>query len=309
MLVSISCIDYCGDMAITLRQLEIFSQVAACGHVTRASMQLNLSQSAVSMAVAELERLAGAPLFERTGRRLLLNDRGRQLLPLALDVVERVHDLEQLLNESVGEPVGALHVGASTTIGNYLLPAIVGEFSRQYPRARALLHIGNARQIEDGVEQGTFDLGLIEGPPHRISLVATPWKKDELVVVAGESHPWAASRRISAAQLQGAPWLIREKGSGTREVFEGALARLGVPLSVAMELGHTEAIKKGVEEGLGVACLSRVAVQRELENGWLVEVATPLELGRRLLLLTRGEQPLTRLQGAFLALLEQNGDF
>jgi len=291
-------------MTITLRQLEIFEKVAVSGHVTKAGEQLFLSQSAVSMAISDLERVTGAPLFERRGRRLLLNDRGREILPEVQEVLKRVYLIEQFLNESVGEPLGVLKVGASTTIGNYLLPKLVGEFSRQYPRAKVLLYVANTRQIEDAVEEGEFDMGLIEGPSHNTSLVAAPWKDDELVVIAGKGHPFAAERYADAQMLSGADWIIREKGSGTREVFETAMQAQGIEYAVSMELGHTEAIKKAVEEGLGIGCLSRMAVQRELDNGWLTEVQTPLNLKRTLFILTGESSYRTRLFRAYLALLE-----
>lgn len=295
-------------MTITFRQLEIFEKVAACGRVTQASGQLLLTQSAVSMALAELERLAGAPLFERSGRRLFLNDRGRALLPQAREVLSRVRMIELFLDESVGAPKGTLVVGASTTIGNYLLPAMVGEFSRRYCDAKALLQVGNALQIEHGVESGELDLGLIEGLPHLASLVTTPWRRDELVVVVGQEHPWARARSATQAMLRDAPWIVREKGSGTREVFEAAMERAGVDYSIALELGHTEAIKKAVEAGLGVGCISRMAVQRELDHGWLVEVASPVDLQRTLLLVARKNDYRTALMRAFVAMLEENSD-
>ena len=295
-------------MAITLRQLEIFEKVASCAHVTQASQELLLTQSAASMAIAELERLAGAPLFERQGKRLLLNDRGRRILPEVRQVLVKVHTIERFLDESVAEPKGTLNLGASTTIGNYILPAIVGEFSRLYPTARALLQVGNAQQIETGVERGELDLGLIEGIPHIASLTATPWRRDELVVITGPGHPWAAGKRASPEMLKDASWIMREKGSGTREIFEAAMEKKGVSFSIALELGHTEAIKKAAEAGLGVGCLSRMAVQRELDNGWLVEVATPLNLKRTLIILTRDSEGMTTLLKTFLALLQQSRD-
>lgn len=292
-------------MAITLRQLEIFEKVAKCEHVTQAGTQLLLSQSAVSMAIAELEKFADAPLFERRGRRLILNDRGRLILPEARDILMRVRMLEQLLNESAGEPIGTLNVGASTTIGNYLLPAIIGEFSRRYPRAKVSLHIGNAQQIERAVDNGELDLGLIEGLPHIMSLAATPWKQDELVIITGKDHKWAQAGKASTDMLKNAAWIMREKGSGTREIFEAAMKRKNVGFSIAMELGHTEAIKKAAEVGLGVGCLSRMAVQRELDNGWLVAIDSPLDLQRTLIILTRDDNRTTLLQ-AYLSLLEEN---
>jgi DNA-binding transcriptional LysR family regulator len=295
-------------MAITLRQLEIFEKVATCGQVTRASQQLLLTQSAVSMAIAEMERLAGAPLFERQGKRLFLNDRGRRVLPEIRGVLIKTRMIERFLEESVGEPKGMLNVGASTTIGNYILPAIVGDFSRRYPGSRAFLQVGNAQQIENGVAQGELDLGLIEGIPHIGSLAAIPWKHDELVVIVGKEHEWAEGKKASLRMLENAAWIMRETGSGTREIFEAAMKREGTPFSIALELGHTEAIKKAAEAGLGVGCLSRMAVQRELDNGWLVEITTPLNLQRILIILTRESEQQTMLLRAFLSLLQQSQD-
>ncbi len=295
-------------MAITLRQLEIFEKVASCAHVTQTSRELFLTQSAVSMSLAELERLAGAPLFERQGKRLLLNDRGREILPEVRRLLITARGIERYLVESVDEPRGSLNLGASTTIGNYLLPSIVGEFSRLHPGARALLQVGNAQQVEQGVEQGLLDLGLSEGIPHIPSLTATPWRRDELVVIAGPGHQWAAEKRASPEMLATAAWIMREKGSGTREIFEAAMETKGLRFAIALELGHTEAIKKAAEAGLGVGCLSRMAVQRELDNGWLVEIATPLNLKRTLLILSRGGQQPTTLLRAFLSLLSLSRD-
>lgn len=292
-------------MAITLRQLEIFEKVATCQHVTKASEQLLVGQPAVSMALAELERQAGSPLFERVGRRLILNDRGRQILPQARKVLDEVRMMEQFLAESSGQPIGTLDVGASTTIGNYILPALVGEFSRRYPKAKALLHVGNAQQVETAVASGELDFGLVEGLAHGGLLTSAPWRRDDLVVIVGKDHPWAEGKVASLADLEHASWIMREPGSGTREVFEAAMAAKGVPFAVSLELGHTEAIKKAVEAGLGVACLSRIAVEREINHGWLVEVATPLDLQRSFLIVTRDSGQLTALSRAFLALLRE----
>lgn len=296
-------------MAITLRQLEIFEKVAKYGHVTQASNQLLLTQSAVSMSIAEMERLVGAPLFERQGKRLLLNDRGRQILPGTRDVLMKIRMIEQFLDDSIGEPRGVLNVGASTTIGNYILPSIIGEFSRLYPNAKALLNVGNAQQIETTVENCDLDLGLIEGLSHSNFLIATPWKHDELVVIVGKEHEWANEKKASLKMLKNAAWIMREKGSGTREIFEAAMEKKGIKFSIALELGHTEAIKKAVEAGLGVGCLSKMAVQRELDNGWLFEIASPLNLHRTLMILTRDSVQMTTLLKAFHVLLKQTQDF
>lgn len=296
-------------MTITLRQLEIFEKVAKCEHVTRAGSQLFITQSAVSMAIAELERLAGAPLFERYGKRLLLNDRGRKILPEVVEVIRRTREIEQFLNDSVGEPRGTLKVGASTTIGNYILPDIVADFSKKYSRAKVYLIIGNAEQIENALENGDLDLGIIEGIPHSGVLDSAPWKNDELVVVVGRGHPWAAHKTATVNMLRTAQWIMREKGSGTREVFEIAMAKDNIEFSIALELGNTEAVKKAIEAGLGVGCLSGIAVRRELEHGWLVKLKCPIDLRRTLLIQTRKSGFKTRLLQEFVSLLNQHQDF
>lgn len=295
-------------MTITLRQLEIFEKVAKCEHVTRAGSQLFITQSAVSMAIAELERLAGAPLFERYGKRLLLNDRGRKILPEVVEVIRRTREIEQFLNDSVGEPRGTLKVGASTTIGNYILPDMVADFSKKYSRAKVYLIIGNAEQIENALENGDLDLGIIEGIPHSGVLDSAPWKNDELVVVVGKGHPWAARKTATVNMLGTAQWIMREKGSGTREVFEIAMAKDNIEFSIALELGNTEAVKKAIEAGLGVGCLSGIAVRRELEHGWLVKLKCPIDLRRTLLVQTRKSGFKTRLLQEFVSLLNQHQD-
>ncbi|MRR18163.1 MAG: LysR family transcriptional regulator [Deltaproteobacteria bacterium] len=295
-------------MMITLRQLEIFEKVAGSGHVTRASEKLFITQSAVSMAIAELEKFAGAPLFERQGKRLFINDRGHLILPKVQEVLRQVGIIEQLLVESAGEPVGALRVGASTTVGNYILPSVIGKFTRIHSRARALLHVGNTSQIEHEVETGALDLGIIEGPSHAGSLRAMPWRDDELVVIAGKGHPWSKRKKAGKAMIEQAEWIMREKGSGTREIFEAAMQRKGICCNISMELGHTEAIKKAVEVGLGVSCLSRMAVARELSHKWLMEIETPLDLRRKLIILTRNGGYCTSLMNAFLSILNIDED-
>ncbi len=287
-------------MPITLRQLEIFEKVATSGQVTKAGDALLLSQAAVSMALAELENVTGGPLFERLGRRLLLNERGRLLLPEAREVLRRIKAVEELLCEATDEPVGVLRVGASTTIGNYLLPSLMGDFARRYPRAKVLLQVGNTQQIAEAVEIGQLDQGLIEGPCHANGVENIPWRDDELVVVVGPGHPWAKKRKVDAAMLAEASWIVREKGSGTREVFEAAMAAKVAGFTISLELGHTEAIKKAVEAGLGVSCLSCLAVERELDQKWLVAVQSPLDLRRTLSMVLRKSEYRTRLFNAFI---------
>jgi DNA-binding transcriptional LysR family regulator len=290
-------------MLITLRQLEVFEAVATLQHVTGASERLFMTQSAVSMAIGELEKITQGPLFERRGKRLLLNDRGRMLLPRAREVLLKTRSIEIALSDATKEPIGEVRIGASTTIGNYILPWILSDFAHLYPKAKPYLIVGNTQQIETGVDDGNLDLGLVEGPYHLTSLRSTFWREDELVVIAGRNHSWSHKKKVSNKSLANAPWIMREKGSGTREVFEDAMASKGIKIAISLELGHTEAIKKAVEAGLGVGCLSRMAVQRELDNNWLVEIDTSLNLRRNLIILTRDYEYRTKLLEACLSFL------
>jgi len=287
-------------MALTFRQLEIFEKIAATGSVTKAGEELLLTQSAVSMALSQLEQLSVTPLFERSGRRLLLNDSGRLLLTEARNIMMGFKRVEQMLQGDSGQLVGELLVGGSTTIGNYLLPAFLGTFAREYPKTRVELRVGNTQQVAEWLESGDLDIAFVEGPCHSRGLVAVNWRDDELVVVAAPDHQWASEKYATAEMLASAPWIMREKGSGTREVFEKAMENAGASYAIALEFGHTEAIKNGVASGLGVSCLSRIAVHRELEYGLLVEVESPLLLSRSLTLLKRRESCCTSLLAAFL---------
>lgn len=290
-------------MSISLRKLEVFVRVAESGQVTRASSELGLSQSAVSMSLANLESLHGGPLFQRQGRRLFLNERGRMLLPHAQDILQRVGNFSAMLEDSLAEPIGHLQVGASTTIGNYLLPLLMARFSHHYPQAKVQLQVANTEQIEQAVRDGQLDIGLIEGPCHLPELECNPWQEDELVVVTASDHPWAVCGHVEREQLFEAEWIVREAGSGTREVFESALGRPLSQLKSMLELGHTEAIKKAVEAGLGVSCLSRLAVQSELDIGRLVAIKTSLNLKRDLSLLIHAQRYKSKLLQACIGLL------
>jgi len=287
-------------MLLTLRKLEIFEKVATTSSVTRAGEELLLTQSAVSMALSQLEQLSATPLFERSGKKLLLNDSGRRLLNDARKILLAVRQLEQQLRGESGELVGELLVGGSTTIGNYLLPALLGTFARQYPKTRVELRVGNTQQVADWLESGELDIAFVEGPCHSRGLVETHWRDDELVVVTAPEHPWASVKHATVEMMAVAPWIIREKGSGTREIFEDAMEKVGVNYTIALEFGHTEAIKNGVASELGVSCLSRAAVHRELEYGVLVEVESPLMLRRSLALIKRRETRCSVLLSTFL---------
>lgn len=290
---------------LTLRRLQIFVQVAECGHVTTAGKNLGLTQAAVSMALTQLEEYHGSALFHRSGRTLHLNEKGRMLLPRAREILRQVESFRRMLDTSWDEPIGQLQIGASTTIGNYLLPLLMGEFTRRYPQAEVQLHVGNTEMIARDVVTGELDIGLIEGPCHAPELECTFWRDDELLVVCAPQHPWADMDTVGKDALLAETWIIREPGSGTREVFETALGLAATELEHRLELGHTEAIKKAVQAGLGVSCLSRLTLETELELGRMVAVHANLPLHRDLSIITCRSREQGALVRACLEMLEQ----
>ncbi len=289
-------------MAITLRQLEIFLAVAETGHVTTAAKKIHLTQSAVSMAISELENILNGPLFDRHGKKLILNDRGRFLLPHAQEIVNKVRNIEILLSETEGVVAGNLQVGASSTIGNYVMPYVIGAFTQQYPEVYINLVVGNSRQIEQYVEEGIIDVGFIEGLVHSKKIESIPWLTDKLHIIAAPDHPLAEKEEVSLEDLKGVRWIMREEGSGTAEVFKNAISKYFDSLDIFMELGHTEAIKKAVEAGMGLGCLSALTTCREVENGWLKVLRVPeLEITRQLLIILRKDKIKTNLLKEFLS--------
>ncbi len=251
-------------MHITLRQLEIFRAVALTGSTTAAAANLPLSQSATSTALSEFERGLGARLFDRIGKRLLLNDNGRALLPLALGVLDGAQNVEMAFGASGLNLAAELKLYASTTIGNYILPRLLASFRGEARAMHLDVRIGNTLDVVTAIREFSVDLGLIEGPCHAPDVTVTPWFKDELVIVAAPRHSLAKSAArhpLTAQQLREAPWLLREPGSGTREAVELALIPHLKSIQPAMTLGSSEAIKNAAAEGLGVSCLSRSVVK------------------------------------------------
>ncbi|RKQ38542.1 DNA-binding transcriptional regulator YeiE [Enterobacter sp. R1(2018)] len=258
-------------MHITLRQLEVFAEVLKSGSTTQASQMLALSQSAVSAALADLEGQLGVQLFDRVGKRLVINEHGRLLYPRVVGLLEQAGEIEQLFREDNG----AIRVYASSTIGNYILPAMIARYRRDFPTLPLEMSVGNSQDVINAVADFRVDIGLIEGPSHMTELVTEPWLEDELVVFAAPSAP-LLTKPVTLESLAAQPWILREKGSGTREIVDYLLLSHLPQFHLGMELGNSEAIKHAVRHGLGISCLSRRVIEEQLETGSLVEVAVPL---------------------------------
>lgn len=258
-------------MHITLRQLEVFAEVLKSGSTTQASVMLSLSQSAVSAALTDLEGQLGVQLFDRVGKRLVVNEHGRLLYPRALALLEQTTEIEQLFREDNG----AIRVYASSTIGNYILPAMIARYRQDFPDLPLELSVGNSQDVINAVLDFRVDIGLIEGPCHSTEIISEPWLEDELVVFAAPSSPLTKGP-VTLEQLAASPWILRERGSGTRELVDYLLLSHLPRFQMAMELGNSEAIKHAVRHGLGISCLSRRVIEEQLRAGTLSEVPVPL---------------------------------
>ncbi|EMT0557638.1 DNA-binding transcriptional regulator YeiE [Providencia stuartii] len=276
-------------MRITLRQLEVFTEVLKSGSTTQASQLLALSQSAVSVSLTDLEGQLGVQLFDRVGKRLVTNEHGRLLYPKALALLEQALEVEQLFKKEMG----AVRLAASTTIGNYMLPSLLAEYRRDHPTIPLELNISNTEEVIKAVMEFRADVGLIEGVCHSPELITEPWLKDELVIFAAPSNP-LAGRTLTLKELRDAPWVLRERGSGTRDVLDQLLFAHLPGFHIFMELGNSEAIKHAVRFGMGISCLSRRVIEEQLTNGSLVELEVEgLQLQRTLYLIYHRQKHLS----------------
>ena len=290
-------------MRLTLRQIEVFAAIARTENVSRAAETLAMSQSAASSALVELERQFDCPLFDRIGKSLRLNSTGRGLLPQAEDMLARAADMEGYL---AGGVLGPLAVGATLTIGNYLATLVVAEYLRRHPASKVQLHVANTHSIVEQLSRYELDIGLIEGEANDPDLLLEPWLDDALVVFCAPHHPLAALEEISPAQLAEQKWIVRERGSGTRALFDRVIAQALPDLHIQLELEHTEAIKRAVESGLGIGCLSRLALREAFRRGSLIEIKTPqFNLNRHFYFARHRHRYLSPATQTFLALCRE----
>jgi DNA-binding transcriptional LysR family regulator len=264
------------------RRLQVFHTVARLLSFTKAAESLHMTQPAVTFQVRQLEEQFNTRLFDRTHNRISLTEAGQRVYEFADRIFDLYAEMENAVRDMTGEISGMLVIGASTTIAEYMLPSLLGDFKKQYPDINVHLKVSNSDGIVSMVENNDIDLGVVEAPVMNKNLVVEECRKDRLVAIVPPQHALASQQTVAVKELLENAYIAREEGSGTREVIQEYLAELGLQASdvhVSMELGSPEAIKGAVEAGMGISIVSEVTIHKELQLGSLValELAPPLE--------------------------------
>jgi DNA-binding transcriptional LysR family regulator len=291
------------EAAMNLNHLRVFASVAEHGSLTRAARELRVSQPAISKQLSDLEHDLKTPLLDRLPRGVRLTAAGEILYIHAQRILQAERTAEQELLDLRGLGRGLLAVGASTTVGSYLVPSLFGELHRLHPGVQLELTIANTATIQTAVLENRLDVGLIEGFVASDTLAVETLAADEMIVIASPTHRALRDAPLPASALQNLPLLMREHGSGSRDVVEAALREHAVTVQPVMSLGSTEAIKNAVRHGLGVAIVSRLSVEQELHSGRLVELRfTDLRIWRDLYLVSLKGKRHSPAATAFIAL-------
>jgi DNA-binding transcriptional LysR family regulator len=285
------------------RRLQVFHAVAKHLSFTKAAEALFMTQPAVTFQIRQLEEHFNTRLFDRAHGRIALTPAGQVALEYAERILGMSAELDTRLKEMSGQVAGPLLIGASTTIAEFLLPQVLGEFKARYPGVVPRLFVANSEAVQDRVAERALDLGFIEGESHLPSLVTDMICDDELQVVCAPQHPLAKAKSVTPKALTEHAYISREPGSGTREVIDHYLQKAGVPpdtMQVVMELGSPEALKGLVATGLGFAVMSRATVAKETQLGQLVQVPLAPRLNRHLAVVYPKERFHSRLVSGFV---------
>ncbi len=255
---------------MNFHQLHIFYTVSEKGSFSAAAQALHMTQPAVTMQVQSLEEYFGTKLFNRSTKRIELSEAGRALLPFARRSIELIRDTDMAMSKFTHMLQGRLQLGASLTIGEYVLPRMLGPFGQQYPNIAISMKVMNTAQILEEIANHQLNFGLIEAPVQHPDMHIEAVMKDELKLIVPANHPLAEASVVSLEDVLKYPFIVREQGSGTRQVMEEQFARKNIDIQsvrAVMELGSTGAIKSAVEAGLGIAIISPSSVKHEVTLG------------------------------------------
>jgi len=257
-------------MGMEDHKLKVFCTVAETRSFSKASEIIHLTQPAVSLLIQALEDIYETKLFDRTSNVVTLTPAGEMLYKYAKEILNLYAAAEKNIGEITGFVKGSISIGASSTIGNYLLPGVIADFKKTHPKIKVHLLVGNTKRIVELLNAGSIDIGLVEGDVARQKMVVEKLVLDELVLIVSPLHPWAKKKNISVVEITKEPFIFREEGSGTRQMIEKYLAKNKIAtqdMTISMVLGSTEAIKEAVEAGMGIAIVSRWAIRKEIKYG------------------------------------------
>ncbi len=292
---------------MTIRHLRVFIAVADTGKMSLAAQRLYIAQPTVSQAIAELESSYGVRLFERLSRKLYITAEGERLLDYARHIVALFDEMEEGMRRSGQRQI--VRVGATITVGTCVLAPLVGRFEAENPQMRVKATIGNTAQIEEQICKSELDVGFVEGRVKSSDLAVRPVMEDELVLAAGRGHPFAGLSSVSLPQLRGKAFVLREKGSGTRALFDAALAKEGVSIEEKWVSSNSEAIKNAVIAGQGVTVISRRLIKQEITQGTLCEIALEgVHLVRQFCLITHKNKYVSEPLQRFLDICASGPD-
>lgn len=255
--------------------MRVFVTTAEQRNFSRAAELLNLSQPGVSLHIRNLENEFGTKLMIRSPKLVKLTEAGEILYQRAKEILALYEAAKQDIYRLHDMVTGSLHIGASFTIGEYVLPRLLASFAEQYPQVEMDLTIGNTEAIVQSIRESKLDLGLVEGEVHATDLIITPYMRDEMILVAAASHPLASLKLIKTDTLHHQVWVVRESGSGTRAFSDQFIEQADLDVKRSYVFNSSQGVKEAVSAGLGIAILSRLVVQRELEAGEIIEI--PIE--------------------------------
>ena len=287
-------------MNIALRQLNIFKMVAQEKSITLAAKKLFLTKPAVSMALNELENQLGHKLFDRHNNRLLINEFGLKLQPLADELLDRTQDIESLFDENTSL-TGQLKIGASDTIGNQVVPYLLKDFRLETRHTKQNLTISNSTDIYEKLAKFELDIALVEGRAKYDNLSIIPWLSDEMCIVCAPDSPLASIVIKQIKDLESQYWIFREEGSGTKHYFMHYLEPELKNWRIAFQLTNTEAIINSVAAGLGIACISKLAVANAVKDKRLIMLSLPKNQIRQYYLVHHKEKYISPLLQSFIA--------
>ena len=259
-------------MGMEDHKLKVFCTVAETKSFSKASEIIHLTQPAVSLLVQAIEEIYETKLFDRASNTVTLTPAGEMLYKYAKEILNLYAAAEKNIGEITGFVKGSISLGASSTIGNYLLPGVIADFRKTHPKIKVHLLVGNTKRIVELLNSGNIDIGLVEGDVARQKMVVEKLIADELVLIVSPLHPWAKKKSISVVEITKEPFIFREEGSGTRQVIEKYLGKYRITpqdMMTFLVLGSTEAIKETVESTMGIAIVSRWAIRKEMRYGTL----------------------------------------